>query len=145
MQIDKVMASRNILSETKLLNSSADEYMNDAQLDFFRQRLMAMRAEIIERFANTSYMLKEAEPSSDPVDRATQEEEQAIELRSRDRDRKLLKKIEAALVRIENKTYGFCEDTQEPIGIRRLLARPIATLGVDAQERRERLEKVRAG
>jgi len=86
--------------------------------------------------------MREQETVADPADRATVEEEHALELRTRDRERKLLKKIEQALTRIDDGSYGFCEETGEPIGIARLLARPTATLSVDAQTRRERVQKL---
>ena len=100
-----------------------------------------MKAEIIRNATDTAEHLREMSIPSDPADRATLEEEYALELRTRERERKLLSKIEGALQRIEQETYGYCEETGEPIGIPRLLARPTATLTIDAQERRERSQK----
>ena len=117
------------------------DYMNEAQREFFRQRLLALRNQLEENLRDTTEHLQETEVASDPSDRATQEEEQAIELRARDRERKLLKKIDEALGRIKAGTYGYCEDTGEPIGIARLLARPVATLTVEAQDKRERTQR----
>lgn len=115
-------------------------YMNSSQLDFFRQKLLAWREELV---VETQKALEEMLDSTahqeigDEADRATRESEHALEMRTRDRYRKLLPKIDAALQRIEDKTYGYCEETGEPIGLARLEARPIATLSVEAQERRE--------
>ena len=119
-----------------------DDYMNPAQLAFFRDRLAKMRDELLENAASTGANLRENELVADPADRATVEEEHALELRVRDRERKLIKKIEEALGRIEEGEYGWCEETGDPIGIGRLLARPTATLSIDAQERRERTQKL---
>lgn len=116
--------------------------MNSAQLNFFRERLREMQRDLRRKATQTSEQLREVDVATDPSDRASREEEQAIELRARDRERKLLKKIERALARIEDKTYGYCEETGEAIGIRRLLARPTATLSLEAQERCERRERV---
>ncbi|MCA3132174.1 MAG: RNA polymerase-binding protein DksA [Betaproteobacteria bacterium] len=130
------------LTEAQVLAAPAKDYMNDDQLAFFRQRLTELKAELLANVRDTSEHLRETEAASDPSDRATQEEEQAIELRTRDRERKLLKKIDEALQRIDEGTYGFCNETGEPIGVRRLLARPTATLSIEAQERRERMQKM---
>jgi DnaK suppressor protein len=130
------------LTEAQVLAAPAKDYMNDDQLAFFRQRLTDLKAELLANVRDTSEHLRETEAASDPSDRATQEEEQAIELRTRDRERKLLKKIDEALQRIDEGTYGFCNETGEPIGVRRLLARPTATLSIEAQERRERMQKM---
>ena len=119
-----------------------EEFMNARQREYFRRRLLAWRKEIIEESSQTLVSLQE-QTSQEPdlADRASLETERLIELRTRDRARKLLAKIEAALRRIEDGSYGFCEDTGDPISLRRLEARPIATLSIDAQERHERLEK----
>mgnify|MGYP000305354997 FL=1 len=101
-----------------------------------------MRDELLENAASTGANLRENELVADPADRATVEEEHALELRVRDRERKLLKKIDEALTRIAQGEYGWCEETGDPIGIGRLLARPTATLSIDAQERRERTQKL---
>lgn len=129
------------MTEAELLAMSPDDYMNEQQLEFFRQRLLAMRQEILERGEETVRTLREHEVLPDPADQATLEEEHMLDLRARDRDRKLLKKISEALGRIDSGDYGYCEETGEPIGLPRLLARPTATLSIDAQTRREILQK----
>jgi len=116
--------------------------MNHEQLDFFRQRLLALKDEITRNALEAAHELREAAAPSDEADRATLEEEHALALRVRDREDKLLAKIEAALRRIEDGSYGYCEETGEPIGLPRLLARPTATLSIEAQERRERRQKL---
>ncbi|MBP8133523.1 MULTISPECIES: RNA polymerase-binding protein DksA [Zoogloea] len=131
-----------LLSEAEILAMPEDDYMNPAQLEFFRVRLAKMRDELLENAASTGANLRENELVADPADRATVEEEHALELRVRDRERKLIKKIEEALERIAEGEYGWCEETGDPIGIGRLLARPTATLSIDAQERRERTQKL---
>ena len=119
-----------------------EAYMSDAQLEHFRKLLDTWKAELMEEVDRTmSHMNDDAANFPDPNDRATQESEFGIELRTRDRDRKLLKKIGLALQRIEEHNYGYCEVTGEEIGLRRLEARPVATLCVEAQEQRERSEK----
>jgi DnaK suppressor protein len=119
-----------------------EEYMSDRMLEHFRQILSAWKQELMEEVDRTVHHMKdEAANFPDPNDRATQESEFGLELRTRDRERKLLKKIEQALLRIEEGTYGFCSETGEEIGLRRLEARPVATLTVEAQERRELAEK----
>ena len=115
--------------------------MNADQLEFFRERLLQMQQELLNNADATTNHLQEQEATPDPADRATLEEEYALELRTRDRERKLLLKIQSTLRKIEDGSYGFCEDTGEPIGLKRLLARPTASLSVEAQERRERLKK----
>jgi len=133
--------SPKLISEATLLASDPHDYMNEAQLEFFRQRLIDMKAELIRNATDTAEHLREMTIPSDPADRATLEEEYALELRTRERERKLLSKVEAALRRIDDESYGYCEETGEPIGIPRLLARPTATLTIDAQERRERSQR----
>jgi RNA polymerase-binding protein dksA len=122
-----------------------EDYMNEAQLEFFREMLLALQDEIISKATQTTGNLREQEATPDPLDRATVEEEHALELRTRDRERKLLTKVQASLRQIDEGSYGYCLDTGEPIGIKRLLARPTATLSVEAQERREQLKKQFAG
>ena len=122
-------------------NGSEDDYMNEQHLAFFRDLLLQMQEDLISRADETTVHLQDHEAAPDPADRASQEEDFALELRTRDRERKLLSKIQASLRDIEDGEYGFCRDTGEPIGLRRLLARPTATLSVEAQERRERLKK----
>jgi DnaK suppressor protein len=122
--------------------SEDEEFMNPRQLEYFRRKMLRWRAELLVESTETLQHLKEeslAEP--DFTDRASLETERSIELRTRDRERKLISKIDAALSRIEDGSYGFCEETDEPIGLRRLEARPIATLSLEAQERHERMER----
>jgi DnaK suppressor protein len=119
-----------------------EQYMNKEQLEHFRQILMNWKRDLMEEVDRTvSHMKDEAANFPDPNDRATQEEEFSLELRTRDRERKLIRKIEEALKRIEDGSYGYCLETGEEIGIKRLEARPVATLSIEAQERRERREK----
>jgi DnaK suppressor protein len=132
------------LDEMDLLRMPAKDYMNSMQLQFFSQRLLVLKSELSQNITATTQHLRSAEVVSDPSDRATQEEEQSNELRTRDRERKLMRKIDQALARIDDGSYGYCADTGEPIGLKRLLARPTATLSLDAQERREKLERVYA-
>ncbi|HEX8979175.1 MAG TPA: RNA polymerase-binding protein DksA [Parasulfuritortus sp.] len=120
------------------------DYMNDVQLAFFKHRLQTMKEEILVNARETGEHLKENEVFADPNDRATVEEENMLEQRVRDRERKLLKKIDASLRRIEEGEYGYCLETGEPIGVARLLARPTAELSIEAQEKHERLEKLYA-
>ena len=122
--------------------SDNEDFMNPLQLEYFRQKLLRWRAELLAESSETLQHLKEeslAEP--DITDRASLETERALELRTRDRERKLIAKIDAALERIQDGTYGYCEETDEPISLRRLEARPIATLSLEAQERHERMER----
>ena len=121
---------------------SDKDYMNDKQLEFFRNRLTEMEAELRHNAGLTTENLRESTVVPDPADRATIEEEHALELRTRDRERKLLKKVQAAIKRIDEGEYGYCEETGEPIGVRRLLARPTATLSLEAQKRREIKQKM---
>ena len=117
-------------------------FMNENMKEYFRQKLLRWRAELLRESAETLQHLQEGgmqEP--DIADRASAEADRALELRTRDRERKLISKIDAAMLRIEDGSYGYCEDTGEPISIRRLEARPIATLSIEAQERHERLER----
>jgi DnaK suppressor protein len=119
-----------------------EAYMSPAQLDHFRLILKAWRRELMEEVDRTvHHMQDEASNFPDPNDRATQESEFGLELRTRDRERKLLKKIDSALERIGDRAYGYCEETGEEIGLKRLEARPVATLSLEAQERRELAEK----
>lgn len=135
-------APAGLLTEAELLKMSDKDYMNEAQLEFFRHRLMTMKEEILVNARETGEHLKENEVFADPNDRATVEEENMLEQRVRDRERKLLKKIDSALRRIEAGEYGYCLETGDPIGVPRLLARPTAELSIEAQEKHERLEKL---
>lgn len=122
--------------------SEDEKYMNAKQLEYFRQRLMEWRAELLEESQETLEHLKEENwHEADLSDRASIETEANVELRTRNRYLKLINKIDAALRRIEDGEYGYCEETGEPIGIKRLMARPIATLTIEAQERHEKMEK----
>ena len=131
-----------VLTEEDLLKAPEKDYMNEAQLAFFRKKLLELRDQLLQNADDTGEHLRENEVTTDPSDRATLEEEYTLELRTRDRERKLLKKIDSALARIEDGSYGYCEETGEPIGIQRLLARPTATLTIEAQERRELKQKL---
>jgi DnaK suppressor protein len=122
--------------------SEDEEFMGPLQVEYFRQKLLRWRAELLADSAETLRSLQEESLlKPDLTDRASLETERAIELRTRDRERKLISKIDAALNRLDSGTYGYCEETDEPIGIRRLEARPIATLSIEAQERHERMER----
>ena len=122
--------------------SDDEEFMNPLQVEYFRQKLLRWRAELLADSTGTlRHLQEESLLKPDLTDRASLETERAIELRTRDRERKLISKIDAALQRIDSGTYGYCEETDQPIGIRRLEARPIATLTIEAQERHERMER----
>jgi DnaK suppressor protein len=122
--------------------SDDEEFMNPLQVEYFRQKLLSWRAELLAESSDTLQHLKEESLlKPDLTDRASLEAERAIELRTRARERKLISKIDAALNRIDDGTYGYCEETDEPIGIHRLEARPIATLSIEAQKRHERMER----
>ena len=117
--------------------------MNERQRDYFRQKLLSWRDEILREARETlQHLQDESQNHPDFADRASSETDRAIELRARDRQRKLIAKIDAALQRIDEGTYGYCEETGEPISLKRLDARPIATLSIEAQERHERRERV---
>lgn len=129
-------------SETELLAMPESDYMNDRQLAFFRDRLRELEQGILSNAGQTTEHLREAQFVPDPADRATIEEEHALELRTRDRERKLLKKVQQSIARIDSGEYGWCEETGEAIGLPRLMARPTATLSLEAQERREKRQKL---
>lgn len=133
---------QRLLTEAEVINSREEDYMSSAQLAFFRDRLQSMERDILRNAGETTEHLRETIIVPDPADRATIEEEHALELRTRDRERKLLKKIQQSIVRIDSGDYGYCEETGEPIGVLRLLARPTATLSLEAQERREMKQKL---
>ena len=131
------------LTEAELLAMPEAEYMNEKQLEFFRTQLQALKDDLLSNAGETTEHLREdTSIVPDPADRATIEEEHALELRTRDRERKLLKKISQSLARIEAGDYGYCDETGEPIGVGRLLARPTATLSLEAQQRREMKQKM---
>jgi len=122
--------------------SEDEPFMNDRQREYFRRKLLDWKDEILRSSRVTLENLQESEQHPDLTDRASSETDRALELRARDRQRKLIAKIDAALERIEDGTYGYCEETGDPIGVKRLDARPIATLSVEAQERHEKREKI---
>ncbi|MBX9794739.1 MAG: RNA polymerase-binding protein DksA [Burkholderiaceae bacterium] len=131
------------LSEAEILAMPDSEYMNEKQLDFFRATLKKLKDDLLSNAGETTEHLREdTSIVPDPADRATIEEEHALELRTRDRERKLLKKIAQSLNRVESGEYGFCDETGEPIGLGRLIARPTATLSLEAQQRRELKQKM---
>ena len=131
------------LTEPEILAMPESEYMNDKQLEFFRVKLQTLKDDLLSNAGETTEHLREdTSIVPDPADRATIEEEHALELRTRDRERKLLKKISQSLQRIDAGDYGFCDETGEPIGLGRLIARPTATLSLEAQQRRELKQKM---
>jgi DnaK suppressor protein len=127
-------APERILTEEEILKMDDKDYMNPAQ--------MALEKELLKNAGETTEHLRETVLVPDPADRATIEEEHALELRTRDRERKLLKKVQQSIAAIDNNDYGWCEETGEPIGIPRLIARPTATLSLEAQQRRELKQKL---
>jgi DnaK suppressor protein len=131
------------LTDADLMAMPDDEYMNSVQLAYFRRKLVQLKQDILNNAGETTEHLREdTTVVPDPADRATIEEEHALELRTRDRERKLLKKIEQSIGRIDSEDYGYCDETGEPIGVGRLLARPTATLSLEAQQRRELKQKM---
>ena len=131
------------LTEAEILAMPESEYMNEKQLEFFRGKLQALKDDLLSNAGETTEHLREdTSIVPDPADRATIEEEHALELRTRDRERKLLKKISQSLGRLDSGDYGFCDETGEPIGLGRLIARPTATLSLEAQQRRELKQKM---
>ena len=132
-----------VLNGSKYRPSDDEPFMNDRQLEYFKQKLLVWKDDIIRESRDTvTHLQAETENHPDLADRASSETDRALELRTRDRQRKLIAKIDDALRRIEEGAYGFCEETGEPIGLARLEARPIATFSVEAQERHERRERV---
>ena len=136
------VASNALVSEAQLLKMNDKDYMNEAQLAFFKARLQQLEKDLLKNAGETTEHLRETVLVPDPADRATIEEEHALELRTRDRERKLLKKVQQSIASIDGGDYGWCEETGEPIGIPRLLARPTATLSLEAQQRRELKQKL---
>jgi DnaK suppressor protein len=123
--------------------SDSEPFMNDRQIEYFRRKLLDWKDDIIKESKETiSHLQEENHILPDVADRASSETDRSLELRTRDRQRKLISKIDAALKRIDDRSYGYCEDTGEPIGLKRLDARPIATLSIEAQERHEKRERV---
>ena len=134
---------KQIILEADYKPSDDEPFMNDRQREYFRGKLLAWKDEILREAKETLVTLQsESENHPDIADRASSETDRAIELRARDRQRKLISKIESAIARIDENTYGYCEETGEPISLKRLDARPIATLSIEAQERHERRERV---
>lgn len=134
--------AKKVLTAEEILKMPEDDYMNAQQLEFFRRRLTDLEKELRANADQTTVNLRETTVVPDPADRATIEEEHALELRTRDRERKLLKKVQAAIKRIDDGDYGYCEETGDPIGVDRLMARPTATLSLEAQQRRELKQKM---
>ncbi len=130
------------LTEAQVLKMSEKDYMNAAQRAFFKGRLQQLEKDLIRNAGETTEHLRETTLVPDPADRATIEEEHALELRTRDRERKLLKKVQQSIASIDSGDYGWCVETGEPIGVQRLLARPTATLSLEAQQRRELKQKL---
>jgi DnaK suppressor protein len=130
------------LTEAQIIKMSDKDYMNPAQLAFFKTRLQQLEKDLLKNAGETTEHLRETVLVPDPADRATIEEEHALELRTRDRERKLLKKVQQSIASIDSGEYGWCEETGEPIGVPRLLARPTATLSLEAQQRRELKQKL---
>ena len=138
------MKSAAVRVEESIYRPSEDEaFMNERQLEYFKQKLLNWKEEILRESRETlSHLQTDTENHPDLADRASSETDKALELRTRDRQRKLISKIDEAMRRIEDGIYGYCEETGEPIGLQRLEARPIATLSLEAQERHERRERV---
>lgn len=134
--------AKKVLTAEEILKMPDDDYMNAQQLEFFRRRLTDLEKELRANADQTTVNLRETTVVPDPADRATIEEEHALELRTRGRERKLLKKVQAAIKRIDDGDYGYCEETGDPIGVARLMARPTATLSLEAQQRRELKQKM---
>lgn len=137
-----VAGDTTLLTEAQILKMGEKDYMNEAQLAFFKNRLQQLEKDLLKNADETTEHLRETVLVPDPADRATIEEEHALELRTRDRERKLLKKVQQSLLSIDSGEYGWCEETGEPIGVPRLLARPTATLSLEAQQRRELKQKL---
>jgi DnaK suppressor protein len=132
-----------LVHETAYRPTEDEPFMNERQLEYFKQKLLNWKEDILRESRETlSHLQTDTENHPDLADRASSETDRALELRTRDRQRKLISKIDEALRRIEDGAYGFCEETGEPIGLQRLEARPIATLSLEAQERHERRERV---
>jgi DnaK suppressor protein len=148
-RLSEVMTNTNtpnpdesVISEEQLLQMNESDYMNATQLAFFKVRLRQLEKDLLKNADETTEHLRETVLVPDPADRATIEEEHALELRTRDRERKLLKKVQQSIASIDSGDYGWCEETGEPIGVPRLIARPTATLSLEAQQRRELKQKL---
>ena len=132
----------NVRQDREYRPSDKEPFMNERQREYFREKLTRWREGVLNEAKRPLQPLYDEQNQSDVIDRASSEPDRALELRARERQRKLISKIDAALARLDDGTYGFCEETGEPISLRRLEARPIATLSVEAQERHERKEKL---
>ena len=141
--VSRQNAKKSMILSPEYRPSNDEPFMNPVQVEYFQRKLLQWRSELLDESTQTLQHLQE-ETSQEPdfADRASIETDRALELRTRDRERKLITKIDAALMRIEDGSYGYCEETGDPISLRRLEARPIATLSIDAQERHERREKI---
>ena len=138
-----MQATATVLKTTEYRPSEDEPFMSERQLEYFREKLLNWKEDILRESRETlSHLQTDTENHPDIADRASSETDRALELRTRDRQRKLISKIDEALRRIEDGSYGYCEETGEPIGVARLEARPIATLSLEAQERHERRERV---
>ena len=138
-----MMAKHSLSTSAPYTPSETEDFMNSSQIDYFRHKLLSWRKQLLEECNETIHHMQEKVTNEpDVIDVACHAINQAIELRTRDRERKLINKIDEALRRIENGTYGYCEETGDPISLKRLEARPIATLSLEAQERHERRERV---
>ncbi len=137
-----VSAPAALLTDEEILKMGEKDYMNDAQLAFFKARLQQLEKDLLKNADETTEHLRETVLVPDPADRATIEEEHSLELRTRDRERKLLRKVQQSIAAIDAGEYGWCEETGEPIGVPRLMARPTATLSLEAQQRRELKQKL---
>jgi DnaK suppressor protein len=138
-----MQTAASLLEKSDYRPSEDEPFMNERQLEYFKQKLLAWKEEILRESRETvSHLQKETENHADLADRASSETDRALELRTRDRQRKLISKIDQALRRVEDGSYGYCEETGEPIGLARLEARPTATMSVEAQERHERRDRV---
>jgi DnaK suppressor protein len=138
-----MLESSTELKEIEYVPTDGEPFMNDRQLEYFKKKLLDWKEDILRESRDTvTHLQTETENHPDLADRASSETDRALELRTRDRQRKLISKIDEALRRIDEGEYGYCEETGEPIGLARLMARPIATLGLEAQERHERRERV---
>lgn len=135
-------APAELLTEEEIVKMGEKDYMNDAQLAFFKARLQQLEKDLLKNADETTEHLRETVLVPDPADRATIEEEHSLELRTRDRERKLLRKVQQSIAAIDAGEYGWCEETGEPIGVPRLMARPTATLSLEAQQRRELKQKL---
>ncbi len=140
--MERHMVETSVILPPDYRPSNDEEYMNEFQVEYFRRKLMEWKKSLLAQSQDTLEELRQGGLNQpDELDRASMETDKALDLRTRDRARKLISKINDALKRIEDGTYGYCEETGEPIGVERLEARPVATLSIEAQERHERMEK----